>query len=66
MRYLITFLLSVLICTTAYTQNDVKAKEILDKSAAKFKAYPAVEIEFSFAMENNAEDINEKIGRAHV
>lgn len=59
MRYFTTLLSVLLFSTVAFSQNDPKAKEILDKSAAKFKAYPAVEIDFDFAMENKAESINE-------
>lgn len=59
MRYFTT-LLFILFCCTAFAQNDPKAKEILDKAAAKFKAYPAAEIDFTLSMENKSEDINEK------
>lgn len=58
MRYFIILLLSVATFTTL-AQNDSKAKEILDKTAAKFKAYPAAEVEFTLTMENPEEDINE-------
>lgn len=58
MRYFTTVLLTVL-AFTVFAQNDPKAKEILDKAAAKFKAYAAAEIDFTLAMENKAEDINE-------
>lgn len=40
-------------------KNDPKAKEILDKAAAKFKAYPAAEIDFTLTMENPSENIHE-------
>ena len=40
MRYFMT-LLFVLLAYAVFAQNDPKAKEILDKAAAKFKAYPA-------------------------
>lgn len=58
MRYFTTLLLTVL-AINVFAQSDPKAKEILDKAAAKFKAYSAVEIDFNFAMENKAENINE-------
>lgn len=58
MRYFI-ILLFTLVLVSVYGQNDPKAKEILDKAAAKFKAYPAAEVEFSLAMENAQENINE-------
>lgn len=58
MRYL-TSLLFIFLAFSVLAQNDPKAKEILDKAAAKFKTYPAAEIEFTMAMENKAENINE-------
>lgn len=58
MRYFSTLLLTVL-TLAVFAQTDSKAKEILDKAAAKFKAYPAAEVDFTMAMENKAEDINE-------
>lgn len=58
MRYLTTFVL-VLTAFGAWAQNDSKAKEILDKAAAKFKAYPAAEVSFTLSMENKAENISE-------
>lgn len=64
MRYsVILFLL--LVCTSVFSQNG--AKDILDKSAAKIKAYPAVEIEFSLTMENKEENIREEHqGKAYM
>ncbi len=64
MRYsVILFLL--LTCTSVFAQNG--AKDILDKSSAKIKAYPAVEIEFSLIMENKEEDIREEHqGKAYM
>lgn len=59
MRHFITLFLLLLTGITLQAQNDPKAKEILDKSAAKFKAYTAVEVDFNLSMENKAENINE-------
>lgn len=58
MRY-ITTLLFTLTVFCAFAQNEPQAKEILDKVAAKFKAYPATEIVFTLSMDNKAEDIHE-------
>ena len=58
MRYFMT-LLFVLLAYAVFAQNDPKAKEILDKAAAKFKAYPAAEIDFTLTMENPSENIHE-------
>ena len=52
-------LLFVLLAYAVFAQNDPKAKEILDKAAAKFKAYPAAEIDFTLTMENPSENIHE-------
>ncbi len=61
--YIILFLLMA--CTSLQAQNG--AKDILDKSAAKIKAYPAVEIEFSLTMENKEENIREEHqGKAYM
>ncbi len=56
MRYWIT-IITLLVCATVYAQNE--AKTILDKSTAKIKALPAVEIDFTLTMENKAENIQE-------
>ena len=58
MRYFMT-LLFMLLAYAVFAQNDPKAKEILDKAAAKFKAYPAAEIDFTLTMENPSENIHE-------
>ena len=58
MRYFKTFLFTLLACSV-FAQNTPKAKEILDKAAATFKAYPAAEINFKLTMENPDEGINE-------
>jgi len=64
MRYYIILFLFIA-CIPAWAQNG--AKDILDKSAAKIKAYPAVEIEFSLTMENKEEDIREEHqGKAYM
>lgn len=58
MRYITTLLLA-LVAFGAVAQSDPKAKEILDKAAAKVKNHKAVEIVFTLTMENKAENINE-------
>ncbi len=64
MRYYIILFLFIA-CIPAWAQNG--AKNILDKSAAKIKAYPAVEIEFSLTMENKEENIREEHqGKAYM
>lgn len=59
MRHLTTLLLFLIAGFALQAQNDPKAKEILDKSAAKFKSYKAVEVDFTLSMENKTEDIHE-------
>lgn len=64
MRYHIILCL-LIACASVRAQNG--AKDILDKSAAKIKAYPAVEIEFSLTMENKEEGIREEHqGKAYM
>lgn len=64
MRYYIILCL-LLAGISARAQNG--AKDILDKSAAKIKAYPAVEIDFSLTMENKEEGIHEEHqGKAYM
>lgn len=58
MRYISTIFLS-LFSLLSMAQNNNEPKEILDKAAAKFKAYPAAEVMFTLEMENKAEDIHE-------
>lgn len=57
MRYWITIFISITACLAIYAQNE--AKTILDKSTAKIKALPAVEIDFTLTMENKTENIQE-------
>lgn len=57
MRYWITIFILITACLTTYAQNEAKA--ILDKSTAKIKALPAVEIDFTLTMENKTENIQE-------
>lgn len=64
MRYYIILCL-LLAGISARAQNG--ARDILDKSAAKIKAYPAVEIDFSLTMENKEEGIHEEHqGKAYM
>ena len=49
MRYFMT-LLFMLLAYAVFAQKDPKAIEILDNSAAKFKAYPEEEIDFNLTM----------------
>ncbi|MDR1755343.1 MAG: outer membrane lipoprotein carrier protein LolA [Culturomica sp.] len=64
MRTLLTLILLLPVLTLT-AQNE--AKTILDKSAAKIKEWPAMEIAFTLTMENQAEDIREKhAGKAYM
>ena len=44
---------------TAFSQEDTKAKGILDKLSAKTKAYKTIKADFQFTMSNKAEGTNE-------
>lgn len=58
MHYLVTLLSLFFFTISGFAQNE--AKNLLDQSAAKIKALPAVEIDFTLTMENKAENIEEK------
>lgn len=56
------FIISVLflIAATGYSQQDAKAKEILEKVTKKTQSLPSIEAKFTFEMNNKAENIKEK------
>jgi outer membrane lipoprotein-sorting protein len=56
------FILAILTLTVAmgYSQQDAKAKEILEKVTKKTQSLPSIEAKFSFEMNNKAEGIKEK------
>lgn len=58
MHYLVTLFILFFFAFSGSAQNE--AKNLLDQSAAKIKALPAVEIDFTLTMENKAENIEEK------
>ena len=48
-------------------QKDSRSKVVLDKSVAKIKSYPAVEVIFDLTMENLEENIRDThAGKAHI
>ena len=56
------FTLTVLLVLTTsllFAQQDNKAKEILDKLSATTKSYKTIQIDFSFTLENQQENIKE-------
>ena len=56
------FIISVLTLFVAvgYSQQDAKAKEILEKVTKKTQSLPSIEAKFTFEMNNKAENIKEK------
>ena len=56
------FIISILTLLVAvgYSQQDAKAKEILEKVTKSTQALASIEAKFSFEMNNKAEKINEK------
>lgn len=56
------FIVSVLalISFVGYSQQDPKAKEILEKVTKKTQSLPSIEAKFSFEMNNKTENIKEK------
>ncbi|MBN2668239.1 MAG: outer membrane lipoprotein carrier protein LolA [Bacteroidales bacterium] len=62
-----TLIITLLISSLTYSQDDTKAKSILDAMAKKFQAYKGMVIEFSLTMENAQEEIKETAkGKAWV
>jgi outer membrane lipoprotein-sorting protein len=57
----VIFLLSTLILAASplFAQQDVKAKEILDKLSLTNKSYKTIQIDFSFTLENKTGSITE-------
>ena len=55
----ITIILALLISVSSFSQDDAKAKQILEKVAKQYQSYPGVSIDFVFTMENAQEDIKE-------
>jgi len=62
----ISFLIALIsLSTTIFAQN--KGAELLDKVSAKTNGYSDIEINFSYNMDNNAEDIHQtKNGNAYI
>ncbi|MBC8005381.1 MAG: outer membrane lipoprotein carrier protein LolA [Verrucomicrobia bacterium] len=56
------FIISVLflMAATGYSQQDAKAKEILEKVTKKTQSLPSIEAKFTFEMNNKAENIKDK------
>jgi len=59
MKHTLTILFACVMGLSLQAQSSEKAKEILDKVSAKTKAYQTIKADFSFAMENLQEEINE-------
>ena len=55
----IAYIFAVVIASTAQSPEVLKAKDILDKVAAKTKGYSAIRADFSFTMENLQANIAE-------
>lgn len=66
MKHVLTLIIMIAGCFTASAQDN-QAKTILDKTVAKIKSYPAVEITFDLTMENKAENVRENYaGKAYM
>jgi len=59
MKHTLTLLFACLMGLSLQAQSSEKAKEILDQVSSKTKAYQTIKADFSFAMENLQEEINE-------
>ncbi|WP_434036617.1 LolA family protein [Formosa sp. 4Alg 33] len=57
-----TFLLSITLCFTllGFSQNDPKAKALLDQVSIKVKSYDNISLDFRYVLHNSAENINQE------
>ncbi|CDF80157.1 outer membrane lipoprotein carrier protein LolA [Formosa agariphila KMM 3901] len=57
-----TFLLSLTLCFTllGFSQNDAKAKALLDQVSQKVKSYDNISLDFKYVLHNAAENINQE------
>ncbi|WP_299782389.1 outer membrane lipoprotein carrier protein LolA [uncultured Formosa sp.] len=57
-----TFLLSLTLCFTllGFSQNDTKAKTLLDQVSKKVKSYDNISLDFKYVLHNSAENINQE------
>ncbi|QDO94060.1 outer membrane lipoprotein carrier protein LolA [Formosa sediminum] len=57
-----TFLLSLTLCFTllGFSQNDAKAKALLDQVSSKVKSYDNIALDFKYVLQNTAENINQE------
>lgn len=60
MKRLILFSILAVFATTGYSQQDAKAKDILEKVTKTRQSHASIEARFSFEMNNSAENIQEK------
>jgi len=56
----ITFILTLLIAFTASAQNSSKSKALLDEVSSKVKSYKNIVIDFTYLLENTAENIQQE------
>ncbi|MCB9365314.1 MAG: outer membrane lipoprotein carrier protein LolA [Flavobacteriales bacterium] len=59
MKKITTLLFAGLLAFNITAQEDVKAKEILDKLSAKTKSYSTIKADFQYSMVNKADGLNE-------
>lgn len=60
MKKLLILTVITLIALVGYSQQDAKAKEILEKVTKKTQSLPSIEAKFSFEMNNKTENIKDK------
>lgn len=59
MRAIFLFSVLILVAGSLFAQQDVKAKEILDKLSQTSKNYKTIQIDFSFTLENKTGSVTE-------
>jgi outer membrane lipoprotein-sorting protein len=56
----ITFIVTLLIAFAATAQNSSKSKALLDEVSSKVKSYENIVIDFTYLLENTAENIQQE------
>lgn len=59
MKYIVTSI-ALLISFISFSQNDQKAKALLNEVSAKVKSYDNISIDFKYVLTNTAENINQE------
>lgn len=61
MKNILSFTFAIFTFFTAFSQNDVGAKNLLDKVSNKMNSYNNVFVDFDYVLDNKAEDVQQKL-----